>query len=66
MPRRAPELGVLPVGAPEYQTGYSVDRLRDLTQREVPLDAASGTYLYESLDLLFHLINGDPASRWLE
>src|SRR5699024_7068685 len=45
----SPELGVLPTGAPEYQAGYSVDRLRDLTQREVPLDAAHGTYLYSSL-----------------
>ena len=53
----SPELGVLPVGAPEYQAGYSVDRLRDLTQREVPLDAAHGTYLYRSLQLLFDLIN---------
>ena len=53
----SPELGVLPVGAPEYQAGYSVDRLRDLTQREVPLEAADGTYLYQSLDLLFRLVN---------
>ncbi|HLR43825.1 MAG TPA: DNA methyltransferase, partial [Brevibacterium sp.] len=53
----SPELGVLPVGAPEYQSGYSVDRLRDLTQREVPLDAAHGTYLYSSLQVLFDLIN---------
>ena len=53
----SPELGVLPVGAPEYKAGYSVDRLRDLTQREVPLDAAHGTYLYSSLQILFDLIN---------
>nr|WP_281507864.1 restriction endonuclease [Brachybacterium sp. Marseille-Q7125] len=53
----SPELGVLPVGAPEYQAGYSVDRLRDLTQREVPLDAAHGTYLFSSLQILFDLIN---------
>jgi len=63
----SPELGILPVGAPEYQAGYSVDRLRDLTQREVPLDAADGTYLYQSLDLLFTLVNtgtvtGDAAA----
>src|SRR5699024_7092014 len=58
----SPELGILPVGAPEYQAGYSVDRLRDLTQREVPLDAANGTYLYQSLDLLFTLINTSPAA----
>jgi hypothetical protein len=66
----SPQLGVLPVGAPEYQAGYSVDRLRDLVQREVPLDAAGGTYLYQSLALLFDLVNtghraeeacGDPA-----
>lgn len=53
----SPEMGVLPVGAPEYQAGYSVDRLRDLTQREVPLDSADGTYLYSSLQVLFDLIN---------
>ncbi len=53
----SPELGVLPTGAPEYQAGYSVDRLRDLTQREVPLDAAHGTYLFSSLQILFDLIN---------
>src|SRR5699024_7850104 len=52
----SPELGVLPVGAPEYQAGYSVDRLRDLTQREVPLAAAHRTYLDRSLQLLFDLI----------
>ena len=60
----SPELGVLPVGAPEYDAGYSVDRLRDLTQREVPLDAAEGTYLYQSLGLLFRLIDrGHGAAR---
>ena len=53
----SPELGVLPTGAPEYQAGYSVDRLRDLTQREVPPGAAHGTYLYSSLQVLFDLIN---------
>lgn len=31
----SPELGVLPVGAPEYQAGYSLDRLRDLTLVEL-------------------------------
>src|SRR5699024_1168769 len=53
----SPEVGVLPVGAPEYQAGYSVDRLRDLTQREVPLEAADGTHLYTSLDLLLRLVH---------
>lgn len=58
----SPELGVLPVGAPEYQNGYSVDRLRDLTQREVPIESADGTYLYESLGLLFRLVNSGHLS----
>ena len=31
-----PELGVLPAGAPEYDAGYSLDRLRDLVQVELP------------------------------
>lgn len=53
----SPELGVLPVGTPEYQNGYSVDRLRDLTQREVPIESVDGTYLYESLALLFRLVD---------
>ncbi|WP_210767298.1 hypothetical protein [Flavimobilis rhizosphaerae] len=31
----SPELGVLPVGAPEYAQGYSLDRLRELVQVEL-------------------------------
>ena len=31
----SPELGVLPTGAPEYDQGYSLDRLRDLTLVEL-------------------------------
>ncbi|HEY5151295.1 MAG TPA: hypothetical protein VIJ23_16045 [Mycobacterium sp.] len=55
----SPELAVLPVGAPEYDRGYSLDRLRELVQ--VPLTgqhARSGTHLYASLDLLFALVDG--------
>ena len=46
----SPELGVLPVGAPEYDQGYSLDRLRELVQVELATpQARSGTHLYESL-----------------
>ena len=46
----SPELGVLPVGALEYQQGYSLDRLRDLTLVELATPRArSGTHLYDSL-----------------
>ncbi len=55
----SPELAVLPAGAPEYDRGYSLDRLRELVQ--VPLvsqHARTGTHLYASLDLLFALVDG--------
>lgn len=54
----SPELGVVPVGDPEYQNGYSLDRLRELIQ--VPLTsstATGGTHLYESLAALFRLVD---------
>ncbi|WP_027860121.1 restriction endonuclease subunit M [Marmoricola sp. URHB0036] len=54
----SPELGVLPVGAPEYDAGYSLDRLRELVQ--VPLTdprAERGTHLYDSLGVLFRLVD---------
>lgn len=66
----SPELKVLPVGAPEYAAGYSVDRLRELTLVELAEPASlSGTHLYDSLDVLFkaisdgHAAPGDEASR---
>ena len=54
----SPELGVLPVGAPQYDAGYSLDRLRELVQ--VPLvtqRSMAGTHLYESLGTLFRLVD---------
>lgn len=53
-----PELGVLPVDAPEYVGGYGLDRLRELVT--VPLStetAKNGTHLYESLHRLFVLVD---------
>ncbi len=53
-----PELGVLPVDAPEYVDGYGLDRLRELIS--VPLateTAKNGTHLYQSLHRLFVLVD---------
>lgn len=54
----SPQLGVLPVGAPEYDQGYSLDRLRELVQVELATPAAEhGTHLYDSLGVLFRLVD---------
>jgi len=54
----SPELGVLPVGDPNYERGYSLDRLRELTLTElVTPRARSGTHLYDSLRVLFELVD---------
>lgn len=52
-----PELGILPSGAPEYEGGYGLDRMRELIQ--VPLTGSSrdGHHLHDSLKLLFRLVN---------
>jgi hypothetical protein len=52
-----PELGILPVGAPEYGAGYGIDRLRDLIQQPLSPQAAKGHHFHDSLDLLFGLVN---------
>mgnify|MGYP001141713097 CR=1 FL=1 len=58
----SPELGVLPVGAPEYEQGYSLDRLRELALVELSDPRSQqGTHLYESLQVLFRLVDrGHP------
>jgi hypothetical protein len=54
----SPELAVLPVGDPAYERGYSLDRLRELTLTElVTPRARNGTHLYESLAVLFGLVD---------
>jgi hypothetical protein len=54
----SPQLGVLPVGSSEYATGYSLDRLRDLTLVELADErSARGTHLYDSLHTLFRLVD---------
>ncbi|WP_322779980.1 hypothetical protein [Frankia sp. Cas4] len=53
-----PELGVLPVDHPEYAEGYSLARLGDLVSRKLIGESAGGGFhLYESLDLLFRMVN---------
>jgi hypothetical protein len=60
----SPELEVLPVGIGEYEQGYGLDRLRELTLVELvsPL-AAAGTHLYDSLALLFRLVDQGHAAQ---
>ena len=54
----SPELEVLPVGAEEYDQGYGLDRLRDLTLVELTGPRAiNGTHLYHSLGRLFSLVD---------
>ncbi|MFH5211494.1 restriction endonuclease subunit M [Antrihabitans sp. NCIMB 15449] len=56
-----PELGILPVGAPEYSSGYGLDRLREIIQVPLTGRSAGGHHLHESLSLLFRLVNkGHP------
>lgn len=54
----SPEMRVLPTGAAEYEEGYGLDRLRELTLTElVSEQARTGTHLYESLATLFRLVD---------
>jgi hypothetical protein len=53
-----PELGILPVDDPDYQSGYSVARLRDTALVELHSDRArNATHLQRSLSVLFTLVN---------
>lgn len=54
----SPELEVLPVGLTEYEQGYGLDRLRELTLVTLGTEQGeNGTHLYESLAMLFHLVD---------
>lgn len=60
----SPELGVLPKGAGEYDNGYGLDRLRELVQVDLASHQSQvGTHLFESLNLLFELVNGNHRSQ---
>ncbi|MFC5214740.1 class I SAM-dependent DNA methyltransferase [Streptomyces coerulescens] len=67
-----PELGILPSDYPEYHQGYGLGRLGELVAERdlVGEKAREGTYLYDSLDLLFRMVqegyrprrtHGEPA-----
>ncbi|MFD6325357.1 class I SAM-dependent DNA methyltransferase [Streptomyces sp. NPDC058442] len=60
-----PELGILPADHPEYQQGYGLGRLGELIAERDLVDEKSrqGTYLYESLDLLFRKVQEGYRSR---
>ncbi|WP_207454660.1 class I SAM-dependent DNA methyltransferase [Desertivibrio insolitus] len=54
----SPELEVLPVNAADYERGYSLDRLRELVQVKIETPRAkAGTHFYESLAVLFRLVD---------
>ncbi|WP_289009415.1 Eco57I restriction-modification methylase domain-containing protein [uncultured Thermomonospora sp.] len=53
-----PELGILPVNDENYIKGYSMARLGELVVRDLTdEEARNGFHLYESLDLLFRMVN---------
>ncbi|MEU5725008.1 class I SAM-dependent DNA methyltransferase [Micromonospora sp. NPDC047738] len=58
-----PELGVLPVNDREYVEGYSLARIGDLVSRRLAPSAEGGFHLYESLDLLFRMVNDGHRPR---
>lgn len=54
----SPEMGVLPSGDPNYEQGYSLDRLRELILTDLTSpDARSGTHFHSSLSVLFRLVD---------
>ncbi|WP_329414616.1 restriction endonuclease subunit M [Nocardia vinacea] len=53
-----PELGILPTDDQDYSKGYSLARLGDLVVRDLGSEESRNSlHLYESLDLLFRLVN---------
>lgn len=59
-----PELGVLPIDHPEYTEGYSLSRLGELASRPMlGQRAKQGFHLYDSLDLLFRMLNDGHRAR---
>ena len=54
----SPEMGVLPVGSGEYNEGYGLDRLRELTLVNIQSpESRRGSHIYESLNQLFQLVD---------
>lgn len=59
----SPELGVVPAGDPEYEAGYSIDRLRELTLKQLTSRSEQGTHFYSSLQVLFELVERGHTPR---
>lgn len=60
----SPEMGVLPIGAGEYNEGYGLDRLRELTLVNIQShESQRGTHIYESLERLFRLVDSGHKPR---
>jgi len=59
----SPRLGVVPTGDPDYESGYSIDRLRELTIKPLTPSSSDGRHFYESLQLLFHLVETGHTPR---
>ncbi|NUT72345.1 Eco57I restriction-modification methylase domain-containing protein [Pseudarthrobacter sp. C4D7] len=60
----SPEMGVLPIGTSEYNEGYGLDRLRELTLVNIQSqESQRGTHIYESLERLFRLVDGGHQPR---
>ncbi len=52
-----PELGYAPIKADAYRKGYSLESLRDIELVQLTTEESkNGTYLHDSLELLFRLI----------
>jgi hypothetical protein len=59
-----PELGILPVDDEDYIAGYSMARLGDLIARRLGGEEARGSFhLYESLAVLFRMVNDGHRPR---
>ncbi|MBE1532604.1 Eco57I restriction-modification methylase domain-containing protein [Actinomadura algeriensis] len=59
-----PELGIVPTKDQDYVRGYSLARLGDLVVRDlVSEQSRASTHLYESLDLLFRMVNDGHNAR---
>ncbi|MGD0127855.1 MAG: hypothetical protein ABSF46_21025, partial [Terriglobia bacterium] len=53
---RSEELGYAPMNSPEYETGYSLESLRDAAEAELTAEAdRNGYFLHHSLQTLFRL-----------
>ena len=59
-----PELGILPADDQDYMAGYSMQRLGELVARRlIGEEARAGFHLFESLDLLFRMVNNGHRAR---